>query len=84
MFNQLGMVGLNSLLGTQACNGYQNGFGQMNNQLQQQYNHQYTQSMMMNKPTWVFNGQTCTVREMADMIWPTDSPEKTHFLLKYE
>ena len=33
---------------------------------------------------WTFNGKNCTVREMANQIWPIDCSDKTHFLLKYE
>ena len=80
MFDQLG---LGNLLGTNAFNNY----NQMSNQLaslgqSNLLNQQYNQ--MMQKPKWVFDGRTCTVREMADSIWPTDCPEKTHFLLKWE
>lgn len=67
----------------QSAIGLQNGY---NSQLAQaQLAHQYRQQIATaTKPTWVFNGKSCTVREMADEIWHTDCPEKTHFILKYE
>lgn len=70
-------------LNHQSALGMQNGY---NSQLAQgmlahQYHQQATQPKM---PEWVFNGKTCSVREMADEIWHIDCPEKTHFLLKYE
>ena len=33
---------------------------------------------------WKFNGKDASVREMADMIWPSSCADKTHFILKYE
>lgn len=42
------------------------------------------QNIITKPKLWVFNGKECTVRQMADEIWHTDCPEKTHFLLKYE
>jgi len=32
---------------------------------------------------WVFAGRIVTVREMADLIWPDDTAEKTAFLLRW-
>lgn len=32
---------------------------------------------------WVFAGRVVTVREMADLIWPSDEPAKTAFLLRW-
>ena len=32
---------------------------------------------------WVFAGRIVTVREMADLIWPDDSADKTAFLLRW-
>ena len=84
MLDQLGMAGLGGLLGyPQTYNGM---YGQMNSQLTQQqfqYNQALTQAIM-NRPVWMFDGVQCNVRTMADKIWPTDCPDKTHFLLKYE
>ena len=34
-------------------------------------------------PPWVFAGRIVTVREMADLIWPDDTADKTAFLLKW-
>ena len=34
-------------------------------------------------PPWVFAGRMVTVREMADLIWPDDTADKTAFLLKW-
>ena len=96
MFSSIqGLLGGNYHDGSLLCN--QNG-GQLasNAQMMNGYNslqaqaalaHQYNQAQMAQQikwPTWVFNGKQCTIREMADEIWHTDCPEKTHFLLKYE
>lgn len=72
-----------------AYNNYQNGqLGQAGmNMAAQQYNQQlFNQAVMMkNRPRWIFDGVECNgPREMADIIWANDCPEKTHFLLKYE
>ena len=40
--------------------------------------------MSKGKRVWVFNGEQCSVKEMADKIWSNNCPEKTMFLLKYE
>ena len=32
---------------------------------------------------WVFNGRVVTLREMADLIWPVDTADKTAFLLRW-
>ena len=32
---------------------------------------------------WVFAGRIVTVREMADLIWPEDTADKTAFLLRW-
>lgn len=84
--NTLGNYTYNSLFGyQQGMSPYaQNSAGLANQSSISIAQQQYNQAMMQQKPTWVFNGQTCTVREMADNIWPTDCPEKTHFLLRYE
>jgi len=34
--------------------------------------------------TWVFAGKPCTVYQFADLCWPEDCVEKTHFILKWE
>jgi hypothetical protein len=34
-------------------------------------------------PVWVFAGRPCTVDQFADMIWPEECAEKTHFRLKW-
>jgi len=91
----LDSLGLNGIFGQNQLQSNQSAF-----QRAQQYNQygsqiaglgltqqqMYNQAMMMrNKPKWVFNGVECnSPREMADIIWSTDCPEKTHFLLKYE
>lgn len=87
MLDQLGLAGLASIMNTQNHNNQM--YGQMNNQLaSQQYQQaQYNRMMMQaqQKPMWVFNGVQCnSAREMADIIYPNDCPEKTHFLLKFE
>lgn len=99
MFGSLGsLLGGNyhdgSLLSNQ--NGGQIGNQQFNNQsgllngynpqqaqarLQQLYNQQYNPP----KPKWVIDGKEFTsVRDVANELYPTDCPEKTHFILKYE
>lgn len=95
----LDSLGLNGLFGQNQLQSNQSAFqraqqynhnaqygGQMGQSIaQQQYNQALMASMMQNKPQWVFNGVTCNgPREMADIIWTNDCPEKTHFLLKYE
>lgn len=91
----LDSLGLSGLMGQQSNQGgfqraqqYNNSqlAGQMGQSLmQQQYNQTLMASMMQNRPQWVFNGVTCnSPREMADIIWTNDCPEKTHFILKYE
>ena len=69
--------GLQNMTHQQQMAMYQQQVGQFNNwaaQMQQQ-----------KKPKlWKFDGVECDVREMADKIWTTDCPEKTHFILKYE
>ena len=46
----------------------------------------YNQGLMQAKveTKWKFNGKDASVREMADMIWPSSCADKTHFILKYE
>ena len=69
-----------------AYNSYQQGqIGQAGmSQAAQQYNNQLWQTHTRQQTKWKFNGVDCSIREMADMIWTNDCPEKTHFLLKYE
>lgn len=96
MLGQLGLGAMNSLLGGHSYNNYgygsqglhQQGMGnaQYNSllaQQQQAFNHAYNQSMSP-PAKWMFDGKVCDVRTMADEIWKTDCPEKTHFILKYE
>lgn len=100
LLDSLGLQGLmgqnHQQLSQQANQAFNNAYNQYNNgqlgqagmsQAAQQYNNQLWQSVAQ-KPsplrTWVFNNKPCNVREMADMIWTNDCPEKTHFLLKYE
>jgi len=94
----LDSLGLNGIFGQNQLQSNQSAFqraqqygqygGQMGQSLaQQQYNQQlYNQAMMMkNRTRWMFDGVECSgPREMADIIWPNDCAEKTHFLLKYE
>lgn len=96
----LDSLGLSKLTGQNQLQSNQSGFqraqqynnsqlsGQMGQSIaQQQYNQQlYNQAVMMkNRPRWIFDGVECNgPREMADIIWANDCPEKTHFLLKYE
>lgn len=77
-----GTLGGHQYYGHQSAMGLQNAYNSQ--QAQTQLRQQYYQAQQMKVPTWIFNGKTCTVREMADEIWHTDCPEKTHFLLKYE
>lgn len=92
LLESLGMQGVmgpnHQQLSQQANQAFNNAYAQYNNQIaglgltQQQM---YNQAMMQNKPQWVFDGVVCNgPREMADVIWPNDCAEKTHFLLKYE
>ena len=89
LLDSLGIQGMNVLLGqSQAQYGGQMGQsqaqygGQMGQSLMQQ---QYNQAFGARQETkWKFNGIDLNVRDMANAIWPTDCPEKTHFLLKYE
>jgi len=85
-------LGLGGLMGQQVQSN-QSGFQRAQQYNNSQYGSQiaglgltYNQAMMMqNRPQWVFNGVTCnSPRDMANIIWPTDCAEKTHFLLKYE
>ena len=46
------------------------------------YNQGLMQAQVETK--WKFNGKNASVREMADMIWPSSCADKTHFILKYE
>ena len=91
----LDSLGLGGLMGQNQVQSNQSGFqrahqynhsqlsGQMGQSLMQQQLGQYHQ--MQNQTKWMFNGVHCSgPREMADIIWANDCPEKTHFLLKYE
>lgn len=92
MYNTLASMGLQGLIGSAYSNpthmSYQYGMNSYHGQQAmnaQQMNHNYNQQLAQQaKPTWIFNGKTCTVREMADCIWPHSCADKTHFLLKYE
>ena len=82
MLDQLGLAGLAGIMNTQNHNNQM--YGQMNIH-QNNVQAQWTAAMAQQRPQWVFNGVTCnSVREMANIIWPTDCAEKTHFLLKFE
>lgn len=83
----LDSLGLGMLMGqnqTQSNHSAQYGSqSAMNQSLVQQQLRQYSQ--MRNQTKWMFDGIPCSgPREMADIIWPNDCAEKTHFLLKYE
>ena len=92
----LDSLGLGGLMGQNQIQSNQGGFqraqqynnSQLGAQMNQSYLHQqlYKQAIMMkNRPRWIFDGVECNgPREMADIIWANDCPEKTHFLLKYE
>ena len=90
MFNLLGMQALASLgvVGTSSGNQgmlAQQYSSQYNNNIAQQQYAWAQQQLAVVPPTWAFNGTIYnTAREMADAIWHTDCPDKTHFLLKYE
>ena len=86
-------LGLGGLMGQNQIQSNQSAFqraqqysqygGQMSQSLAQQQ--LYNAAMMQNQTKWMFNGVYCSgPREMADIIWANDCPEKTHFLLKYE
>jgi hypothetical protein len=76
MLDQLGLSGLCGIMNSQ---NYNSQLHQNNVQAQ------WTAAMAQQKPQWVFNGITCnSVRDMANIIWPIDCPEKTHFILKHE
>jgi len=95
-----GQFASNAQLGDTWFNGLSNGYNLQLSQIgtqhgyynpqgiaAQQYNTLLNASanQIITKPKqWVFDGEDCTVREMADKIWPQSCPEKTHFLLKYE
>lgn len=90
LLESLGMSGLmgqnHQQLAQQANQAFNHAYsqysGQMGQSLMQQ---QYNQSLMQQQTRWMFNGVVCSgPREMADIIWPNDCAEKTHFLLKYE
>ena len=50
------------------------------------YNQAWLGQVQINRieTKWKFNGKDASVREMADMIWPSSCADKTHFILKYE
>lgn len=93
----LGLSGMNSILGGSPPPGNMTAMQQyqqssLSPNLAQQYNSQLAQQQWANimmgatqTPQWVFNGVICkSARDMANIIWKTDCPEKTHFLLKFE
>jgi hypothetical protein len=73
----------NQNMGQSNYQGMLNGYNsqQAQNMLAQQYN----QAMMKPKPKWVIDGKEFnSVRDVANELYPTDCPEKTFFILKYE
>jgi arginine utilization protein RocB len=94
LLNQLGITGMNSLMGQnhqqlsqQSNQAFNNMMQQLNQNPYAQYNQLMNQSVYQHPippVLWKFNGTECTIREFADMVWANDCAEKTHFILKYE
>lgn len=67
---------------------YQAGASATGQQSWQQLNSQATQQLRQRANTWsptdwVWNGTPCTIEEFAERCYG-DTPERTHFLLKYK
>lgn len=49
---------------------------------QQQMAHAHAQQQYQ-PLTWMIDGKSMAFKEFVDTIFPEDTPEKTHFILKY-
>ena len=61
-----------------------------NQQAQSQYAQQQAQAgllgnyhMYKQEPKWVYNGQSCTLKEFTELMWPDDEPARLMFILKH-